>query len=406
MLTIDKIKVSLSFDNENQTVGELILSNDKIYFKYFQDFLESNLNISPFKLPFNNSIHNSSIFEGLFGVFNDSLPDGWGKLLLDRHLQTKGINSLSINPLQRLSYIGKNGLGALIYEPEIDINKNLEFSLDLDFLSNEMNLILSGKNIENIDDLFNLGGSSGGARPKINVGFNPKTKDIIPDNGYLPKGFEHWIIKFNATFDKIDAAQIEFAYHKMALEAGLEMMPCELFKGKSGRYYFGTKRFDREFNLRKHLHSASGLLHDDFRLSALDYGHLMDAAFQLEKNVAVYDKILSMAAFNLFTHNRDDHSKNFSFLMDKQGKWQFAPVYDLTFSSSSYGNHSTSISGEYKNPTKHHLFELAKTFSIKNPNILLEKVKQAVNNWETIAKNCDVTTESRILIQKTIESLQ
>jgi len=402
MTTIDKINVSILFNKIQQPVGELLFNKNKIYFKYDQNFIESNLNISPFKLPFNNSIQNSSAFEGLFGVFNDSLPDGWGRLLLDRHLQSKGINPATINPLQRLAFVGKNGLGALIFEPEIEASQKLDGNIDLDFLAHEMNVVLSGNSTDIIDELFLLGGSSGGARPKINIGYNPLSKKIMPYEPILPDGFEHWIVKFSSSFDKVDAAQIEFAYHKMALEAGLEMMPCELFKGKSGIFYFGTKRFDRDFNHRKHLHSASGLLHDDFRMSTLDYGHLMDAAFQLEKNVAVYDKILSLAAFNLYSHNRDDHSKNFSFLMDKNGFWQFAPVYDLTFSSSTFGNHSTSISGEYRNPNTQHLLELAHVFGVKNPKNTIERVKQAVSNWKGIAVNCGVSKESINLIQKTI----
>jgi serine/threonine-protein kinase HipA len=187
----------------------------------------------------------------------------------------------------------------------------------------------------------------------------------------------------------------------MALEAGMEMMPCKLFEGKSGRFYFGTKRFDRISNKRVHLHSAAGLLHDDFRMSTLDYGHLMDASFRLEKNVSAYDTILRLAAFNLYANNRDDHSKNFSFLMNDSGKWKFAPVYDLTFSTSSFGSHSTSFAGEYKNPTDKHLLELAKVFGIKNPKPIIEQVKYAVSKWEQIAKLYDVSSESLKLIEKT-----
>jgi serine/threonine-protein kinase HipA len=407
MKKIEKILVYIDFDASKKKVGELVVSANTIYFKYDSDFLNSGLNISPFKLPLNNTIVQAPItpFNGLFGVFNDSLPDGWGKLLLDRNLQNKGINPNQISPLDRLSFVGKNGMGALTYQPEFEENTFSSALLDLDLLHKEMNIVLNGESSEIIDDLFLLGGSSGGARPKINIGYNPTTSHIIHDDGNLPEGFEPWIIKFPSSFDQIDAAQIEFVYHKMAIAAGLEMMPCQLFEGKTGRYYFGTKRFDRNHNNRTHLHTASGLLHDDFRMSSLDYGHLMDAAFQLEKDIRVYEKILRLAAFNLYSHNRDDHSKNFSFLMTKNGIWQLAPVYDLTFSFSSFGSHSTSFAGEYKNPTQEHLIELANVFGIKNPKPIIEEVKQAISNWKNTAKLYNVSTESTKLIEKTIENL-
>lgn len=406
MTKTDKLTVSLLFDAVPKRVGELVLNENKIYFKYDAALVTENLNISPFKLPFNSAIHQASSipFSGLYGVFNDSLPDGWGKLLLDRNLQQKGINPKNINPLLRLAFVGKKGMGALIYEPESEENTFSNEIEDLDFLQNEMNLVLEGESTDIIDELFTLGGSSGGARPKVNIGFNPTTNHIIYNNENLPKNYEHWIIKFSSNFDRIDGAQIEFAYHKMALQAGLEMMPCKLFQGKSGRFYFGTKRFDRVDNKRIHLHSASGLLHDDFRMSTLDYGHLMDASFRLEKSVTAYDTVLRLAAFNLFSYNRDDHSKNFSFLMNGSGEWKFAPAYDLTFSTSSFGSHSTSFAGEYKNPTENHLLELAKIFSIKNPKPIIEQVKQAVSKWTEIATLYDVSSESLHLIEKTLSN--
>ena len=406
MTKTDKLTVSLLFDAVPKRVGELVLNENKIYFKYDAALVTENLNISPFKLPFNSAIHQASSipFSGLYGVFNDSLPDGWGKLLLDRNLQQKGINPKNINPLLRLAFVGKKGMGALIYEPESEENTFSNEIEDLDFLQNEMNLVLEGESTDIIDELFTLGGSSGGARPKVNIGFNPTTNHIIYNNENLPKNYEHWIIKFSSNFDRIDGAQIEFAYHKMALQAGLEMMPCKLFQGKSGRFYFGTKRFDRVDNKRIHLHSASGLLHDDFRMSTLDYGHLMDASFRLEKSVTAYDTVLRLAAFNLFSYNRDDHSKNISFLMNGSGEWKFAPAYDLTFSTSSFGSHSTSFAGEYKNPTENHLLELAKIFSIKNPKPIIEQVKQAVSKWTEIATLYDVSSESLHLIEKTLSN--
>ena len=193
--------------------------------------------------------------------------------------------------------------------------------------------VLREEDLGAVPDLLRLGGSSGGARPKIQVLYNPTTKALLPDALPVPPGYEAWIIKFPATYDPSDSAPIEYAYYRAALAAGLPLSECRLFAGQIGATYFGTKRFDRwPAGTRLHLHSLAGLVHDNFRLPALDYGHAMDAAFRLENDVAAYRKILRLAAFNVFAHNRDDHSNNLSFLQDATGQWTVAPPYDLTYS--------------------------------------------------------------------------
>lgn len=407
MEAINRIKVSLLFDNKPQKVGDLIADSGKIYFKYDVGFLNSALEISPFKLPLKEEIMSANPipFDGLFGVFNDSLPDGWGRLLLDRTLNSRNQSSFQVSPLDRLAFIGKKGMGALIYEPEIENENHFSNTIELDYIASEMEHILQGAASDSIEELFAFGGSSGGARPKITVGYNPITEQIIYGTLNLPDGYEHWIIKFASSQDFVDAAQVEYAYYLMALSAGIEMTTCKLFQGKSGKFYFGTKRFDRIGNQRLHLHSACGLLHDDFRMSTMDYGHLMDAGFQLEKHVQVYEKVLRLAAFNLYSHNRDDHSKNFSFLMDSAGKWKFAPAYDLTFSSSSRGWHSTSFAGEYQNPKQAHLLELATTFGMKKPMEIINEVRNAVANWKQYAKNSYVSSYANTTIERRIQEL-
>lgn len=407
MESINRIKVSLLFNNKPQKVGDLVVDAGKIYFRYDLDFLNTALEISPFKLPLKEEIvsANAIPFDGLFGVFNDSLPDGWGRLLLERTLSSRNHSLQQISPLDRLAFIGKKGMGALIYEPEIENENDFSKLLELDYIASEMTHILEDAPSDSIEELFAFGGSSGGARPKIYVGYNPITNQIIHGTPNLPDGYEHWIIKFASSQDLIDAAQVEYAYYLMAVSTGIEMTTCKLFEGKSGKFYFGTKRFDRIENQRLHLHSASGLIHDDFRMSTMDYGHLMDAGFQLEKNVKVYEKVLRLAAFNLYSHNRDDHSKNFSFLMDSAGKWNFAPAYDLTFSNSSRGWHSTSFAGEYQSPTQAHLMELATTFGLKKPMNQITEVQDTIANWKQFAKTSNVSSYTEKTIEKRIQEL-
>ncbi len=401
---VKKIIVSIQFSKNEIELGELVSEGRAIYFKYYTDFITKGIEISPLKLKLNTGINKAEAipFDGLFGVFADSLPDGWGKLLLDRALNAKGIDISNMTMLDRLAFVGSKGMGALIYKPEIDDGIHKQFEFELDKIAKATHQIISGTSTEILDELYILGGSSGGARPKILVGYNPKTQHIISTEKDLPIGYEHWIIKFPSSSDKADIANIEFAYYKMALDAGIEMSACKLFKGKSGQEYFGTKRFDRIGNNRLHMHSAAGMMHDNFRLSNLDYGNVMDCAFLLERDVRAYEKVLRIAAFNVFAHNRDDHSKNISFLMDENGNWKVAPAYDLTFSSSGHGMHSTMVSGESANPTKQHLMELANYFKIKNASAIIDKVQEVIYNWKDYAKQCKVSTDSKNRIQKVI----
>jgi serine/threonine-protein kinase HipA len=397
-----KITAYLNLNNLKIKIGEMVENQSKIYFKYDLDFIAKGIEISPFKLKLSNEIltPKETHFDGLFGVFSDSIPDGWGKLLLDRKLLSLRIPQFQINALDRLTFIDSNGMGAISYEPEYENNSSNTFKIDLDQISDEVESVLKGSFDDIIEELYLLGGSSGGARPKILVGYNPATEEIIPNRLNLPEGFEHWIIKFPATSDLTDIALIEYTYNMIAKNAGIEISECKLFKSKKGNYFFGSKRFDRIGNQRLHLHSVAGLLHDNFRMSTLDYGHIMDCAFKLEKQFSSYEKILKLAAFNVFAHNRDDHSKNFSFLMNEKGDWKFAPAYDLTFSQSSYGFHSTTIAGESKNPSLDHLNKLAKHFGVKNSNQIFESVKDAVSQFENIGKNIGITKASTELIKK------
>ncbi|MGK0413119.1 MAG: serine/threonine-protein kinase HipA, partial [Polaribacter sp.] len=321
------IDVSIQFSGDEIAVGKLILDNRLVYFKYNDEFLGLGLNLSPIKLQFDNSIQiaNPDPFHGIFGVFDDSLPDGWGMLLLNRALEKQGLSLNDINILDQLAYIGDSGKGALIYHPAIKNEENFSDKIDLDRLKTVIDDVYKGTSTEVIEELMHLGGSSGGARPKANVGYNPKTDELIHVYNTLPEGFEHWIIKFPNSEDPFDIANIEYAYYKMALAANIEMSECKLLKSASGQQIFGTKRFDRIGNHRIHMHSMAGLTHDNFLRSSIDYGHIIDTAYRLEQSATARRKVLRLAAFNIYSHNRDDHSKNFSWLMDDSGMWSLAP---------------------------------------------------------------------------------
>lgn len=402
------IDVSIQFSNDEIAVGKLILDNRLVHFKYNDEFLALGLNLSPIKLQFDNSIQiaNPDPFHGIFGVFDDSLPDGWGMLLLNRALEKQGLSLNDINILDQLAYIGDSGKGALIYNPAIKNEENFSDKIDLDRLKTVIDKVYKGTSTEVIEELMHLGGSSGGARPKANVGYNSKIDELIHGYNTLPEGFEHWIIKFPSSEDPIDIANIEYAYYKMALAANIEMSECKLLKSASGQQIFGTKRFDRIGNNRIHMHSMAGLTNDNFRRSSIDYGHIIDTAYRLEQSATARRKVLRLAAFNIYSHNRDDHSKNFSWLMDNSGMWSLAPAYDLTYSSTSIDEHSTRVAGVGANPGRANIMTLAEEFSISKPSELIEEVQESLSHWPVIAKECGVSKESINRIQKKFEQLR
>lgn len=405
MAGVQRIKVSISLEGRQHEVGELVNNERSVYFRYAASFLKSGLEISPLKLKLSDQIYTGpqNLFEGLPGVFADSIPDGWGRLVLDRALTARGILVEDITALERLSYVGRSGMGALQYEPVLE-EEGEQLQVKLDELAKEVKTVLNGEASDIIEELLRFGGSSGGARPKILVGLHPRTSRLIQNSDALPKGYEPWLIKFPAQTDRPDAANIELAYYFMAKAAGIEMTMCRLLKGKSGKTYFATKRFDRTPKGKLHMHSAAGLMYDDFRHSTMDYGKLMDCAFRLDNGAAGYEKVLRLAAFNVFTHNRDDHSKNVSFLMDGQGEWRLAPAYDLTFSSSSHGHHSTMIAGESLNPGTEHLMKLAQVFKVKKAKTIIAEVKDSVSRWRIHARKAGVSKAAQSLIGKRLEA--
>ncbi len=400
------LNVFLAFGDRLLQVGRLALVRRKIYFEYSPSFIDTGLDISPAKLPLQSGARAAAtgIFEGLFGVFNDSLPDGWGRLLLDRRVQARGIAPEKLGPLDRLTHVGKFGMGALVYEPSQPQAIKHPRQLDLDRLAEESARVVEGEVQDILTGLFELSGSSAGARPKIMVGISDDTTQFIHGQQDLPTGFEHWMIKFISHQDRSDTGNIEYAYSLMAQAAGIEMMPTQLFSAKKGVGYFGVKRFDRVLNGRVHMHSLSGLIDADHQMPSIDYDHLLRATYFLSKDICEVKKAFRLACFNVFAHNRDDHAKNFAFLMNEHGKWRLSPAYDLTFSVGPGGEHCTAVSGEGRNPEAKHLLSLAETFSIpvKEAKQVIDQVRSVVSDWKKYADMAGVKRASATLIAKEI----
>lgn len=402
---IKEIKVGLDFGSGIQPVGRLAIRNGIIYFEYDNDFLQTELEISPIKLPLQRGVIGlpRDPFEGLAGVFNDSLPDGWGRLLFDRMLRSEGILPSEVTPLDRLAHVGLHGLGALVYEPDESPNFDDEI-IDLDVLASQTKEVLEGGSDEVIAELLALNGSSAGARPKALIGVDKERKNISYGAHQLSDGFEPWMVKFPNSQDGNDSGAIEYVYALMATKAGIAMPNVHLFSSQKGNGYFAVKRFDREGNERLHMHTVSGLIHSNFRFPSLDYEDLLSLTSYLTKDIREVEKMFRLAVFNVMAHNQDDHAKNFSFLMNELGEWKLSPAYDLTFSNGPGGEQSTMVLGEGRNITLQHLLKLGTEAQLSKNFIesVINQTRSALVKWTDLAKYYGVSDSNINFINRSI----
>ena len=360
---------------DNRVVGTLALAaNHKVVFQYDDSWLEQGFSISPFSLPLENQVFvpTKDYFDGLFGVFADSLPDHWGRLLLKRLLLAHEQNPDKLTVIDRLAIVGKSGMGALTYYPEQSFSEEND-NTDLDELAFQCRKILHTEYSDKLDELYRLGGTSGGARPKI----------LTEVNG------QPWLIKFPSKEDDDAIGLQEYEYALCAKACGIEMAETRLFPSRICSGYFGTRRFDRALKedgkeRRIHVISAAGLLETSHRDLTLDYDILMKACLKLTGDFQEIEKLYRLMCFNVFAHNRDDHAKNFSFLYDEPEKrWKLSPAYDLTYSHSIGGEHATSVHGNGKNPAAEDLLGVASQIGMdkKQAIRIAQNVQECVREY-------------------------
>ncbi len=407
---VSHIKVGLRFADETIPVWRLARRERKIYFEYDAGFIEQGLEISPINCPLKPGVQSfdAFLFGGLPGVFNDSLPDGWGRLLLDRRMRSLGVMPEELSALDRLTYVGQGGMGALVYEPDHTDEDVSQGIINIDNLAQQAERVLSGKATDVLVELLSLNGSSAGARPKAMIGLHKDKKKVIHGTQVLPENYQPWLVKFPNVNDGTDAGAIEYVYALMAVDAGLDMPEVYLFPAQKGAGYFAVKRFDRSINeqgsQRLHMHTACGLLHSDFRTPSLDYEDLLALTMILTKDIREVGKMYRLAVFNVLSHNRDDHAKNFSFLMNASGEWKVSPSYDLTFSSGLRGEQSTVVMGEGKNPTTDNLIKLGLEAKLSRETIhnIMDQTKTALGKWKQLAKEYGVRRSNIMLIDRKI----
>lgn len=382
-----KLNVFLNVRDHRQLVGVLYEENSRIFFEYAPDFLKSGMELSPFKLPLRSGVFEDvkRTFDGLFGLFNDSLPDGWGCLLLDRKLRKQGLQYDAITPLHRLSLIGRNPMGALEYEPADELTDTLG-NIELDSLSGEVQNILEGKESDVLDELLKLNGSSGGARPKITAYVSHDRTRIVHGGAVCPDGFTPWMIKFTEKQDGRDFGELEYRYSLAAKRAGIIMPETHLFSSQNGKGFFGVERFDRTPAGKVHVHSACGLLHASHRYSCLDYENLLKLTTVLCKDRSQVKQMVLRMIFNVKSGNRDDHSKNFSFLLDEKNRWQLAPAYDLTPSAGINGEQTAMVNGKGRDITDADLVTAAQSadISVREVRPMLDAVNTAIADFKIL----------------------
>lgn len=364
---------SLQVYYNERLVGTLAITADrKVAFQYSKSWLEAGFSISPFSLSLKDQVFvpTKDYFQGLFGVFADSLPDNWGRLLLNRLLRSHKQNPDNLTILERLAIVGKSGMGALTYQPERVFPKQMD-DLDLDILAEQCQKILNTEYSDKLDELYRLGGTSGGARPKIMTSIDG----------------EQWIIKFPAQVDGKDAGKMEYDYSCCAKQCGIIMSETRLFPSDKCKGYFGIKRFDRKLEgmeeKRIHMLTAAALLELDFEQPSLDYHGLMKLTKILtEDNAEDMENMFRRMCFNVFAHNRDDHSKNFTYLYDEtKDSWRLSPAYDLTYSNTYYGEHTTAVDGNGRNPGRKELLTVGMSAGLEKERCIaiIEMIEMTVS---------------------------
>ncbi len=417
----------LGQDGQEQTAGAVSFDTDTGVgaFEYDPAFIDTGIELSPLKMPLARRIYSFpelrfDTFRGLPGLIADSLPDDFGNAVLNAWMAAQGKHPQDISPLQRLQYTGRRGMGALEYTPATRIKKlNASQDIAIDELvaiaqevldhhsSFNVHLDKTGEdNREAMMALMSVGMSAGGARPKAVLAFNKDFTHVRSGQTDVPEGFTHYLMKFDGvsehnkdreTFgDPMGFGAMEYVYHQMASNCGIEMMPCHLLN-EGNRRHFVTERFDRRDNNKVHIQTLNGIAHVDYKVpGSFSYAELFGIARQLKLSAKEAEQLLIRMVFNIVARNHDDHAKNFAFQLN--GKtWQLAPAYDLAYSykpgSRWVNSHWMSLNGKRENFTREDIYSLEKVsplFSRRKIDSIVDNVVEQVSQWSALALENEV----------------
>jgi serine/threonine-protein kinase HipA len=367
-------------------------------------------------------LRNSQAFKGLPGMLADALPDRYGNEIINNWLARRGRPSNSLNPVEMLCFIGKRAMGALEFEPNEPRISDRSVKIEISDLVKIANDILTGRqnfstNLSDNEakallDILKISTSAGGARAKAIIAYNPETKEVRSGQVLAPKGFTHWLIKFDGVTDsQIGAAngygRVEMAYHLMSGEAGIEMKECRLIE-ENGRAHFMTRRFDREpGNDKIHMQSFCAIQHFDFNdVLSYSYEQLFETMRMLGLPYPDAEQLYRRMVFNVLSRNCDDHTKNFAFLMDKTGNRRLSPAFDLCHSyrpgSLWVSQQSLSVNGKRQNITREDFLSVAKRMNIKKAPHIITQVNDSVKKWNQFAEETGVDPKLRDAIYSTL----
>ncbi|MEW6073712.1 MAG: type II toxin-antitoxin system HipA family toxin [Planctomycetota bacterium] len=392
-------------------------------FEYDRPFLDTGLDPAPLRMPCEEARRGSGRFSfpalarltyrGLPGMLADSLPDRFGDAILDAWLSRQGRDAASFTPIERLCTTGCRGMGALEYVPALPIGGGDSVPVEIGELvalasrilgrRTSLDTNLADDSSEALLDILRVGTSAGGARPKAILALNDRTGEVRSGQVEPPAGFEHWILKLDGVAerglgDPAGYGRIEYAYSRMANDAGLAMMPCRLLE-EGGRAHFLTRRFDRPGRDEKlHLQSLCALGHYDFNdPGATAYEQAFQVMRRLRLPYADAEEQFRRLVFNVVARNQDDHTKNIAFLMDRDGTWRLSPAYDVTWAHRPSGDwtsrHQMSIAGKRDDFTRADLLEVAREMSIKSPAALVDRIVEVVSRWPDYARDSGVSPE-------------
>lgn len=410
---VARLAVGLDLEDEAIPVGTLawVEADRRAAFQYDAGFLARNLAISPFHLPPQPGVimAPAAPFDGLHGVFADSLPDGWGKLLIDRHVAKLGQNPAALSPLDRLAFVGRHGMGALTYVPERTLGDSSAEMADLDWFARQARNIEAGNAQASIDELLRANGGSAGARPKILLLRDRDTGACRLDVGQPPgPGEDAWLVKLPSRVDRQHTGRVEHAYALMARAAGIDMPETMLLHGASGAAFFAVRRFDRAAPGHVHVHTLAGLVNADFRTPSLDYDDLMKVTRLLTRDTAQVQQAYRRMVFNVLAGNRDDHAKNHAFAKARDGAWRLTPAYDLTPSDGPAGQHNLSVAGEGRAPGPDDFTRAATRASIGHTAArrIEDAVAAEVASWSSHAATAGVPRSRTLAIKPALGRLR
>ena len=418
-----------------RTIGAVVWDDERELgvFEYDDAFRHSGIEVSPITMPLSQGIYQLPQLKGSFsnlpGLVADSLPDKFGNRLIDAWLAAEGRKPNSMNPVERLCYIGRRGMGALEFEPTVGPQADNDSHVDVAALTKLANKVLSQRgelaglldgsteDQDHLQNILRVGTSAGGARAKALLLWNRTTGEFRSGQLAGPEGFEHWLLKFDGISNNRDReladpqgfGRLEYAYYLMARDAGIDMKECRLHE-EGGRAHFMTRRFDRTDAGKKiHMLSLGGLCHYDYNdPSSYSYEQAMQAIRQICENpIKDAEQQLLRASLNVIARNQDDHVKNIAFLMNPQGQWWLSPAFDVAYSYNPQGKftaqHQMSINGKRDGFVLEDLMALATLGGIKprRARILIRQVRDSVDNWPAYVEAAGVDAQMAAQVRQT-----